>query len=93
MLERTYAIWNEVLEPIRFVLAYPTVLPSNIQAVYCCLHEPFNSSFDIQNLGLEVSTQSITVLHPGSDHTSLKFQLFREISHSMRERHVKFAEG
>ena len=26
MLERTYAITNEVLEPITFVLAYPTVL-------------------------------------------------------------------
>jgi len=27
MLERTDAIMNEVLEPITFILAYPTVLP------------------------------------------------------------------
>ena len=28
MLERTDAITNEVLEPITFVLAYPTLLPT-----------------------------------------------------------------
>jgi len=27
MLERTDAITNEVLEPITFILAYPTLLP------------------------------------------------------------------
>jgi hypothetical protein len=30
MLERTDAIKNEVLEPITFVLAYPTVSPCSV---------------------------------------------------------------
>jgi len=32
MLERTDALTNEVLEPITFVLAYPTVLTLNLLA-------------------------------------------------------------
>jgi len=35
MLERTDAITNEILEPITFVLAYPTVIFRKIIAVYC----------------------------------------------------------
>jgi len=33
MLERTDAITNEVLEPITFVLAYPTVHPSTTYTI------------------------------------------------------------
>jgi len=32
MVERTDAITNEVLEPITFVLAYPTVLSSDLHS-------------------------------------------------------------
>jgi hypothetical protein len=43
MLERTDTITNEVLEPITFVLAYPTVLPTyvtaaTVVALYCVLY-------------------------------------------------------
>jgi len=42
MLERTYATTNEVLEPITFVLAYPTVFQYVSYNLYhahtqCCL--------------------------------------------------------
>jgi len=36
MLERTDAITNEILEPIMFVLAYPTV--------YCTVHNALEGS-------------------------------------------------
>jgi hypothetical protein len=48
MLERTHAITNGVLEPVRFVLAYPTVF-----TIYFQKYPTFgtaNSKFQTQNL-------------------------------------------
>jgi len=52
MLERTDAITNEVIEPITFVVAYPTVFSLKILSVECSTDwykafRPRNQSFKV----------------------------------------------